>query len=113
MPQEDVTMLLDLTDAARAAIRNALSRSDAAHGLRIVAASGGCAGLQYRLGLAGGAEAGDAITTFDDVNIFVDPDSAPLLDGTTVDFVEDERGAGFVFDNPNAAGRCSCTGGSC
>jgi len=107
-------MLLDLTDAARSAIRLAVGRSAAARGLRIVAASGGCAGLQYRLGLAAGAEDGDAVVPCDeDLSIFVDPESAALLDGTTVDFVEDERGAGFVFDNPNAAGRCSCTGGSC
>ncbi|MBB4287661.1 HesB/IscA family protein [Roseospira goensis] len=105
--------MLALTDAARSAIRVALSRSDAAHGLRIVVAAGGCAGLQYRLGLAAGAEDGDAVQTFDGVAVYIDPESAPLLVGTTVDFVSDDRGAGFVFDNPNAAGRCSCahTGG--
>lgn len=101
-------MRLDLTDAARSAIRLALRRSEAARGLRIVAATGGCAGLQYRLGLAASAEDGDAVREFGDVAVFVDSDSATLLTGTTVDFVEDERGAGFVFDNPNAAGRCSC-----
>jgi iron-sulfur cluster assembly protein len=100
--------MLSLTETAQSVIRGAVSRSEAARGLRIVVAAGGCAGLQYRLGLAAGAEDGDAVTTFDDLNIFVDPESAPLLTGTTVDFVEDERGAGFVFDNPNAAGRCSC-----
>ncbi|WP_299438346.1 iron-sulfur cluster assembly accessory protein [uncultured Rhodospira sp.] len=100
--------MLSLTDTAQSAIRRAVSRSDAARGLRIVVAAGGCAGIQYRLGLAAGAEEGDAVTTFDDLSVFVDPESAPLLTGTTIDFVEDERGAGFVFDNPNAAGRCSC-----
>lgn len=100
--------MLSLTDAAHAAIRHAVARTEAARGLRIVVAAGGCAGLQYRLGLAGGAEEGDTVTTLGDLSVFVDPDSAPLLSGTTVDFVEDDRGAGFVFDNPNAAGRCSC-----
>lgn len=105
--------MLTLTEPARAAIRGALAQSDAARGLRIVAAAGGCAGLQYRLGLAAGAEEDDAVATFDDVTVYIDSDSAPLLAGSTVDFVEDARGAGFVFDNPNAAGRCSCAGGSC
>ncbi|KAA5607615.1 iron-sulfur cluster assembly accessory protein [Roseospira marina] len=106
--------MLDITDAARSAIRVALNQSDAANGLRIVVAAGGCAGLQYRLGLAAGAEDGDAVKTFDDgLTVYVDPESATLLNGTTVDFVEDERGAGFVFDNPNAAGRCACSGGGC
>jgi len=106
--------MLDLTDAARSAIRVALSKSNAARGLRIVVAAGGCAGLQYRLGLAAAAESDDAVQTFDDdVSVFIDPESVPLLTGTTVDFVEDDRGAGFVFQNPNSAGRCSCSGGSC
>ncbi len=105
--------MLTLTDAARGAIRVALSRSEAAGGLRIVAAAGGCAGVRYRLGLADSAEADDAVATFDDVTVFLDPDSAALLAGSTVDFVEDARGAGFVFNNPNAADRCACSGGGC
>jgi iron-sulfur cluster assembly protein len=107
--------MLDLTDAARSAIRVALESSSDACALRIVCAAGGCAGMQYRLGLAARAEDGDAVQTFDDdVTIFVDPDSAPLLAGTTVDFVRDERGAGFVFANPNARSGCaSCATGKC
>jgi len=105
--------MLTLTDAARSAIRIALSNSEAARGLRIVAAAGGCAGVQYRLGLAAGAEAGDAVETFDDVTVFVDPDSATLLAGATVDFVQDTRGAGFVFENPNTAGCSACSSGGC
>lgn len=107
--------MLDLTDAARSAIRVALDSSADACGLRIVCAAGGCAGVQYRMGLAARAEADDAVQTFDDdVTIFVDPESAPLLAGTTVDFVQDARGAGFVFANPNARSGCgSCSGGTC
>lgn len=106
--------MLTLTDAARGAIRVALSNNDAARGLRIVAAAGGCAGVRYSLGLAAEAAADDAIATFDDVTVFVDPDSQPLLAGATVDFIRDARGAGFVFDNPNMAGRCgTCASGGC
>ncbi len=28
--------------------------------------------------------------------------------GTTMDWVEDDFTAGFVFDNPNAKGACGC-----
>ncbi|MQX38313.1 HesB/IscA family protein [Roseospira navarrensis] len=108
--------MLDLTDAARSAIRVAVETSEAARGLRIVCAAGGCAGIQYRLGLAAGADAEDAVQVFDDnVTVYVDPDSARLLVGATVDFVQDERGAGFVFRNPNAASGCAgCSSkGSC
>jgi Fe/S biogenesis protein NfuA len=34
--------------------------------------------------------------------VFVDPKSAELIDGTTVDFVSDVTGTGFKFTNPQA-----------
>jgi iron-sulfur cluster assembly protein len=36
------------------------------------------------------------------VRIVVDHKSSIYLDGTTIDFRDDERGKGFVFKNPNA-----------
>jgi iron-sulfur cluster assembly accessory protein len=42
------------------------------------------------------------------VKVFVDPASAPSIDGVTVDFVESMEGSGFKFTNPNAKNPCSC-----
>ncbi|WP_264816729.1 HesB/IscA family protein [Gluconobacter kondonii] len=44
----------------------------------------------------------------DDVKVFVDRQSSPHLEGTTVDFVVSLEQSGFSFDNPNAASKCSC-----
>ena len=57
------------------------------------------------------------------VNIVVDNDSAPLIDGTEIDYVEGLMRSGFVVNNPNFAtgmggggcgseGGCAC-GGQC
>jgi iron-sulfur cluster assembly protein len=56
------------------------------------------------------AEAGadDTVVEFGDVKVFVDPASAPMLEGVTVDFVDSIEGAGFKFENPNAKASCGC-----
>jgi iron-sulfur cluster assembly accessory protein len=40
--------------------------------------------------------------------VFVDPYSAPLLNGVTVDVQDGMDGSGFKFTNPNAAASCGC-----
>lgn len=40
--------------------------------------------------------------------VVVDRMSMPYLAGATIDFVDGLRGRGFVIDNPNAQGSCSC-----
>jgi Fe-S cluster assembly iron-binding protein IscA len=49
--------------------------------------------------------------------VLVDAQSAQHLGGASVDFVEDDRGAGFVVDNPNspeqAMGGCGSGGCGC
>jgi len=42
------------------------------------------------------------------VKVFVDPDSLPLIKGTTVDFVKQGLNEAFRFHNPNIKGECGC-----
>jgi len=56
---------------------------------------------------------GDTVVEAGDLKVLVDAQSAPYLAGSTVDFVDDERGAGFTVDNPNAAGAGGGCGGGC
>lgn len=103
--------MLDVTDNAVDAIRRVVTRGDTEAppaGLRIMVSAGGCSGYQYRMGLVADAEAGDTVIDFDDVKVFVDAESIPLLSGARLDFVDDISGSGFVFDNPQAANKCSC-----
>lgn len=76
--------------------------------LRLSVEGGGCAGFQYRFGLADTAEADDVAVAQDGVTLVVDPVSLDLVRGSIVDFVESLGGAAFQVANPNAASGCGC-----
>ena len=101
--------MIVLTDSAVKAVRQAIEQAEAkAAGLRIQVDAGGCAGYQYKMGLVGEPDPDDVIVGKDGVNVYVDPISQPLIQGTTIDFVVALEGSGFTFDNPNATNSCSC-----
>ena len=76
--------------------------------LRLSVEGGGCAGFQYRFGLADEVEADDLSVACDGVTLVVDQVSLDLVRGSTVDFVESLGGAAFQVTNPNAASGCGC-----
>lgn len=101
--------MIRLTNSAVDAVKTAISRAEALPGgLRIQVETGGCAGYKYMMGLVSEPQPEDAIVTFDDVSVFIDAQSQPLLAGTTIDFVVALEGSGFTFENPNAEQSCSC-----
>ena len=87
------------------------------YALRISATPGCCSGPQYGLSLAKQADHGDWEGTFGGVKVVVDPESASLLQGVAIDYVETPQGAGFTISNPSAtpdaAGGCGCGSGGC
>lgn len=46
--------------------------------------------------------------TLTGVTVLVDGKALMFLVGTTMDFVEDDLKAEFVFNNPNVKGMCGC-----
>ncbi|WP_166365721.1 iron-sulfur cluster assembly protein [Pseudomonas akapageensis] len=44
---------------------------------------------------------GDIVVNSDGIRLLLDPASAGRADGLSIDFVQELRGAGFTFDNPN------------
>jgi iron-sulfur cluster insertion protein len=76
--------------------------------LRLSVDGGGCAGFQYRFGLADAIEADDLQAVQDGVTLVVDPVSLDLVRGSMVDFVESLGGSAFQVTNPNAASGCGC-----
>jgi iron-sulfur cluster assembly protein len=101
--------MIELTDSAIEAVKTAISKAaEVQSGLRIQVEAGGCAGYKYLMGLVREPNDDDAILRFNDVAVFIDEASQPLLAGTTVDFVVALEGSGFTFENPNASNSCSC-----
>ncbi len=76
-------------------------------GLRLFIEHGGCAGLQYAMKIDGPVE-GDIVVEQDGVRVFIEPESAPLLKDSEVDYVDDLANTGFKIVNPNAARSCGC-----
>ncbi len=84
--------------------------------LRITLAPGGHGGAQYILGLEEAADDDDTIVDAGGVRVLVDAESAPLIEGTNIDYVDGFQRSGFVISNPNMpSGGCGCGagGGGC
>ena len=103
------TLNLTLTEKAIQQVKALLARDKLeGHGLRVGVTGGGCSGFSYKLDFDKEEKPGDTVLQMDGVNVYVDPTSAPYLQGTTIDFVSGLYGGGFKFSNPNATGTCGC-----
>jgi|SRR5579883_1604064 iron-sulfur cluster assembly protein len=105
----DAAMLVTVTDKAAEKAISLLEQRGMANGaLRVFVVGGGCSGYQYGMAIAQEAEEGDVVIEDKGVRILVDPDSARLIAGAEVDYVEDLMKAGFTIFNPNAVKSCAC-----
>ncbi len=101
--------MLTLTEKARTTLDRLIATAgEPLTGLKIAVNSGGCSGLQYGMALVNEPAADDVVVECAGTRVYVDPTSASLITGTTIDYVESLEGSGFTFDNPNAAQKCAC-----
>jgi iron-sulfur cluster assembly accessory protein len=77
-------------------------------GLRVAVRGGGCSGFEYALDFETEERDDDFVYQQGDLKVYVDALSARYLKGTRIDYVMGAQGAGFKFENPNAAGSCGC-----
>ena len=97
-----------LTPSAAARVAAIAQKQGKAAILRLSVEGGGCAGFQYRFGLADEVEPDDIVAVQDGVTLVVDEMSLELVRGSAVDYVESLGGASFQVTNPNAASGCGC-----
>ena len=76
--------------------------------LRVAVRPGGCSGFSYEMFFDSELEKDDQVTDFSGVKVVVDPSSAQLLEGATLDYKDGLQGAGFAINNPNAQRTCGC-----
>ncbi|MCX8201376.1 MAG: iron-sulfur cluster assembly accessory protein, partial [Candidatus Caldarchaeum sp.] len=50
----------------------------------------------------------DVVVQSHGVKVVVDSFSAPFIEGSEIDYVEDVMGSGFAINNPNVASTCGC-----
>jgi iron-sulfur cluster assembly protein len=100
---------LNLTPAAEARIAELMARApEGAIGVKLSTPRRGCSGLAYSVDYVTEAKAFDEKIDTPGGTLFVDGGSILYLVGSTMDWVEDDFTAGFVFQNPNAKGACGC-----
>jgi iron-sulfur cluster assembly protein len=101
--------MLTITEKAAIRAREVLAEKGLVQGgLRVFVVGGGCAGYQYGMALTQHAEQDDLVVEHQGLKLVVDPDSAPLLEGAEIDYVDDLMRSGFTIYNPNATRSCAC-----
>ncbi len=102
--------MITVTDNAAGKLKTLLDEEgDAALALRVAVRPGGCSGFSYEMFFDADAADDDITSTFGEgVRVVVDPTSAQLLSGATLDYKDGLQQAGFSIDNPNAQRTCGC-----
>jgi len=76
--------------------------------LRVSVAGGGCSGFQYIFDIEETKAPDDLVIERDGAAVVIDETSLDLLEGCTIDFVDDLTGQSFRITNPNATSSCGC-----
>ena len=100
--------MVTLTEKATKKVTELLSQETEEMALRVAVRPGGCSGFSYEMYFDTDKAEDDVEKLFDEVRVVVDPSSAELLVGATLDFKDGLNGAGFAIDNPNAQKTCGC-----
>lgn len=102
--------MITLTDSASAKVKELLDQEgDESLALRVAVRPGGCSGFSYEMFFDSDAASDDVSASFGPgVKVIVDPSSAQLLQGATLDYKDGLQQAGFAIDNPNASRTCGC-----
>jgi iron-sulfur cluster assembly protein len=101
-------MAITLTLAAAERVKNFIASRGKGLGLRLGVRKTGCSGFAYVINYADDSAASDLVFEDRGIKVFVDPESLPLINGTTVDFVKQGLNEAFRFHNPNIKGECGC-----
>ena len=106
---ERVDVNIEVTDAARTAVKSAIGQQLDSHVLIISAKAGGCSGYLYDMVIVERPnEEGFQEIDVDGVTILIHDNDSSLLNGLKLDFKDSLMGGGFHMDNPNADRACGC-----
>ena len=100
--------MVTITPVAEQKIQELMKEEKDIVGLRIYARGGGCHGYQYGMAFESKMAEDDTVIEKGDVKVIMDSQSAPLLQGAEVDYVDSVQGSGFSIKNPQAKTTCGC-----
>ncbi|MEX2660137.1 MAG: iron-sulfur cluster insertion protein ErpA [Acidimicrobiales bacterium] len=101
--------MIAVSDSAASKVKELLEvEGDTTLALRVAVRPGGCSGFSYEMFFDGDIGADDIKVDQSGVSVVLDPSSAQLLQGATLDYKDGLQGAGFAINNPNAQRTCGC-----
>jgi iron-sulfur cluster assembly accessory protein len=104
--------VITLTETAAVKVKELLAAEGAEDlALRVAVRPGGCSGFSYEMFFDGDITSDDEQAEFGpdaSVKVVVDPASAQLLAGATLDYKDGLDQSGFAITNPNATRTCGC-----
>lgn len=102
--------MITLTDTAATKVKDLLAdEAEDSLALRVAVRPGGCSGYSYEMFFDSDVADDDISAEYGEgVRVIVDPSSAQLLSGATLDYKDGLQQAGFSIDNPNAQSTCGC-----
>ena len=101
--------MITLTDNATTKVSQLIeAEGDEALALRVAVRPGGCSGFSYEMFFDTDISSDDVTVEYGKVKVVVDPSSAQLLSGATLDYKDGLDQSGFAITNPNAERTCGC-----
>lgn len=100
---------ITITERAADRVKKLMARADQpVIGLRVGIKKTGCSGLSYKMEYATEVRKFEEVLEDKGVTILIEPTASMFLLGTQMDYVEEDLGSRFVFNNPNEIDRCGC-----
>jgi len=115
------TSLIQVSESAADKLSEILKEQGEENGmLRVMVTPNPNGGFQHVLGVESEPKDEDIVIEAFGVKVVIDGESAPLLEGAEIDYVDGLMRSGFVISNPNiehsgggcgSGGGCNCGGG--
>lgn len=108
--------MIEVTDIAARKIQDIMKEhGEGQAALRIIVTGMGCSGPQYMMTLDNDRQDDDTELEAAGLKILLDQDTASILDGSQIDYLEGLEKSGFTIVNPNlqAEGEGGGCGGGC
>jgi iron-sulfur cluster assembly accessory protein len=100
---------ISVTDEAAAHVRRIAEREGRSEAvLRLRVTAGGCSGFSYKLSIEDGPQGDDHIVEAHGLRVLIDPRTATIVEGSTLDFNASLLGGGLKVINPRAVHECAC-----
>ena len=75
---------------------------------RLGITGGGCGGMEYTFDYCNQTYTSDLVLDWGRIKFRIDPESAPYLEGMTLDWKTNGLNEQFTFNNPKERYRCGC-----